>query len=87
MATITTQFRNFKEPTKDQLLRNYFSLPPLPTLDTSGSEKDGSLPVDRVEINAVCELCSCLPGFSVFHVVQVLSLADGQEDSYVSSSL
>jgi TBC1 domain family member 8/9 len=54
MATINTQFRNFKEPTKDQLLRNYFSLPPLPTLDASGSEKDGSLPVDRVEINAVC---------------------------------
>lgn len=55
MATISTQFRNFKEPTKDQLLRNFFSLPPLPTLDTSGSEKDGSLPVDRVETNAVCD--------------------------------
>ena len=54
MATITTQFRNFKEPTKDQLMRNYFSLPPLPALDASGSEKDGSLPVDRVEVNAVC---------------------------------
>ena len=53
MTTISTQFRNFKEPSKDQLLRNFFSLPPLPVLDNSGSEKDGSLPVDRVEINAV----------------------------------
>ncbi|KAF8579906.1 TBC-domain-containing protein [Ramaria rubella] len=53
MATINTQFRNFKEPSKDELLRNFFSLPPLPTLDASGSEKDGSLPVDRVEVNAV----------------------------------
>lgn len=70
MATISTQFRNFKEPTKDQLLRNFFSLPPLPILDTSGSEKDGSLPLDRVEINAVCAFWS-LAGLYILSVMLV----------------
>ncbi|KAF8517918.1 rab-GTPase-TBC domain-containing protein [Hysterangium stoloniferum] len=63
MATINTQFRNFKEPSKDQLLRNFFSLPPLTTLEDL-NPNGGKADSERIEINAV------------------LSVTDGQEDSY-----
>ncbi|KAG8859989.1 hypothetical protein FRB91_005316 [Serendipita sp. 411] len=50
MATISTHLRNYKEPTKDQAQRLFFSLPPEPSPEDVG-------PVDnRFEINAVLQL-------------------------------
>ncbi|KIJ55489.1 hypothetical protein M422DRAFT_24063 [Sphaerobolus stellatus SS14] len=55
MATIVTQFRNFKEPTKDELLRNSFSLPPAPA--QSAASKDGEIVVvDKAEMTVVLTL-------------------------------
>lgn len=47
MSTISAQFRNFREPTKDQLLRNFFSLPPLPAQTADDNV------VDRAEMTVV----------------------------------
>lgn len=50
MTTINTQFRNFKEPSRDQILRIFLSIP---TDDTRG--RDASTEeLEKVEINAVC---------------------------------
>lgn len=50
MATINTQFRNFKEPSREQLLRNFLSIPleETPSRDVPDEE-----PLEKVEINAV----------------------------------
>ncbi|KAH7910290.1 rab-GTPase-TBC domain-containing protein [Hygrophoropsis aurantiaca] len=55
MATISTQLRNFKEPTKEQLTHVFFSIPevtPVPVTEKSGSEED----LEKMEINAVLSL-------------------------------
>ncbi|KAH7920520.1 TBC-domain-containing protein [Leucogyrophana mollusca] len=54
MSTISTQLRNFKEPTKDQLTHVFFSIPEVasvPATDKSGSEE-----LEKMEINAVLSL-------------------------------
>jgi hypothetical protein len=57
MSTISTQLRNFKDPTKEQITEQYFCIPPhdAPT-NTSGSsnEKQAAVEpeVERMEINA-----------------------------------
>jgi len=74
MSTISTQLRNFKEPTKDQLTEIFFSVPPAELSYVS----DGGTPVeklpneepDKMEINAVLSLG-----------------VQGEEDSYVSPRL
>ncbi|KAI0080218.1 TBC-domain-containing protein [Panus rudis PR-1116 ss-1] len=51
MSTISTQLRNFKEPTKEELNHLFFSLPPdVRSYDEKGNEQE------RMEINAVLSL-------------------------------
>lgn len=72
MSTISTQLRNFKEPTKDQLTHIFFSIP-------SNFSPDGS-PRPKSE---KAELESQLESMDIS---AVLSLgAEGEEDSYVCS--
>lgn len=54
MATISTQLRNLKELTKDQLTEAFFSIPPrsIPT-DPEKAPKEG---VEKMDINAVLSL-------------------------------
>ena len=71
MTTISTQLRKFKEPTKEELFRFFFSLPPEEQLQDDGvsvskDEKDSES--HKMDISVV------------------LSLADHTiEDSYVSA--
>jgi hypothetical protein len=71
MSTISTQLRNFKEPTKEQLTEIFFSIPPAELLSTSNGgtpvEKLPNEEPDKMEINAVLSLG-----------------VQGEEDSYVS---
>ncbi|TFY68288.1 hypothetical protein EVG20_g3622 [Dentipellis fragilis] len=54
MATISTQLRNFKEPTKDQHTELFFSIPRTESaISGKGGVDDGH---DRMEINAVLSL-------------------------------
>ena len=52
MATISTQLRNFKEPTKEQLNLLFFSLPL--DAETHGGGANGDL--EKMEISAVLSL-------------------------------
>jgi len=54
MSTISTQLRNFKEPTKDQLTQIFFSIPFVGSLN-EGSNQPSDEP-ERKEINAVLSL-------------------------------
>ena len=70
MSTISTQLRNFKEPSKEQLLHLFFSIP-VPELPITSPPNDGdkhsASDAARMDINAV------------------LSFGEhGIEDSYVS---
>ncbi|KAF8842349.1 TBC-domain-containing protein [Paxillus ammoniavirescens] len=57
MSTISTQLRNFKEPTRDQLLHIFFSIPEvLVTPPAKNGEKSNSGEVEKMEINAVLSL-------------------------------
>jgi TBC1 domain family member 8/9 len=71
MSTISTQLRNFKEPTKEQLTEIFFSIPPAELSSTSNGgtpiEKLSNEEPDKMEINAVLSLG-----------------VQGEEDSYVS---
>ena len=76
MATISTQLRKFKEPTKEELTRIFFALPPQVKLSGESSssgkgkdEQDGSA-TGQMEINAVLSLGQ-----------------EGAEDSYVRPRL
>lgn len=84
MATISTQLRKFKEPTKDELTRIFFSLPPeallSPSLSANGGDSgkgkglaaadDGDAVAGQMEVNAVLSLGQ-----------------EGVEDSYVRHQL
>ena len=54
MATISTQLRNFKEPTKEQLNLLFFSLPV--DAETHGGQKAADNELEKMEINAVLSL-------------------------------
>ncbi|KAH7885777.1 rab-GTPase-TBC domain-containing protein [Phlebopus sp. FC_14] len=57
MSTISTQLRNFKEPTKDHLLHAFFSIPEVPLAPPSKSNKNpGDGEVEKMEINAVLSI-------------------------------
>lgn len=75
MANISTQLRKFKEPTKDELTRLFFSLPPevLAAVEDVGGGKgkgaddqDDAAAKGQMDINAVLSMG-----------------AEGVEDSYV----
>ena len=58
MSTISTALRNFKEPTKDELNRLFFSLPPevqLPSTEHTEGRDDEVSP-KGMDINAVLSL-------------------------------
>jgi TBC1 domain family member 8/9 len=55
MATISTQLRNFKEPTKDHLLHLFFSIPEPETSPKNG-DKHGVPETEKMEINSVLSL-------------------------------
>lgn len=65
MATISTQLRNFKEPTKEQLTQLFFSLPPDPPTngDVSKGEK-GSNELERMEISTTLTVSGEEPSVS-----------------------
>jgi hypothetical protein len=54
MSLISTQLRNFKEPSKDQLTQIFFSLPSVGSLD--GTLKASHEDSEKMEINAVLSL-------------------------------
>lgn len=54
MSTISTQLRNFKEPTKEQLTQLFFALPP--PLDPLEGEKSDVDQLEKMEISAVLVL-------------------------------
>ena len=54
MATISTQLRNFKEPTKEQLNLLFFSLPV--DAETHGGQKAADNELEKMEISAVLSL-------------------------------
>jgi hypothetical protein len=56
MSTISTQLRNFKEPTKDQLTHVFFSIPEALPVPIKNKEKQGSGEVEKMEINAILSL-------------------------------
>jgi TBC1 domain family member 8/9 len=53
MAMISTQLRNFKEPTRDQLTEIFFSLP---SRSSYGDETLTAEGAEKMEINAVLSL-------------------------------
>jgi len=68
MSTISTQLRNFKEPSKEQLLHLFFSIPEVPVTSRSNDGDKHSTPeAERMDINAVLSFGE-----------------HGVEDSYVS---
>lgn len=56
MSTISTQLRNFKEPTKDQLTHVFFSIPEMPPVPLKDTEKQGTGDIEKMEINAILSL-------------------------------
>ncbi|KAK7033909.1 hypothetical protein VNI00_012533 [Paramarasmius palmivorus] len=54
MSTISTALRNFKEPTKEQLTQNFFSLPSTPS--SSPQDVISGEEVEKMDINAVLSL-------------------------------
>ena len=65
MSTISTQLRNFKEPTKEQQTHLFFALTP----ERPAGEKDAEL--EKME----CQASLVLSGEEVFVSVPVCSLA------------
>lgn len=69
MSTISTQLRNFKEPSREQLLHLFFSIPEVPTTSPAKDDDNHSVPeAERMDINAVLSFGE-----------------HGVEDSYVSA--
>ena len=57
MSTISTQLRNFKEPSKEQLLHLFFSIPEPPDISSSkDDDKQGTPEAEKMDINAVLSL-------------------------------
>lgn len=90
MAQISTQLRKFKEPTKEELTRTFFSLPPdVGVLAVSASGSNGSVSSaggsgKEKEKGAGEEGTSGMNGKGQMEINAVLSLGqDAVEDSYV----
>lgn len=67
MSVISTALRNFKEPSKEELTHIFFSIPPVP-------ESVAALqPAEKPSEDDVEKM----------EINAVLSLGDGEEDSYV----
>jgi TBC1 domain family member 8/9 len=74
MATISTQLRNFREPTKEQLTQIFFSLPT-------------TEPSENVKVNKNGEKTP-VPGEETMEISATLTMApEAEEDSYVSVHL
>jgi TBC1 domain family member 8/9 len=74
MATISTQLRNFREPTKEQLTQIFFSLPT-------------TEPSENVKVNKNGEKAP-VPGEETMEISATLTMApEAEEDSYVSVHL
>jgi hypothetical protein len=56
MSTISTQLRNFKEPTRDQLTQIFFSLPPDDSPENGSEAPNREAGAEKMEINAVLSL-------------------------------
>ena len=57
MATISTQLRNFKEPTREQLNLLFFSLPPDVEHRSNGAgEKGSSSDLEKIEVGVILSL-------------------------------
>lgn len=57
MSTISTQLRNFKEPSKEQILHLFFSIPEVPAIPSQADGDKYSPPeAERMDINAVLTL-------------------------------
>ena len=54
MATISTQLRNFKEPTREELNLLFFALPV--DAETHAGRKDANSELEKMEISAVLSL-------------------------------
>lgn len=54
MSTISAQLRNFKEPSRDQLTRLFFCIPPEEPTNDKGKESSNG--PEKIEINAVLSL-------------------------------
>lgn len=55
MSTISTALRNFKEPTKEQITQNFFSLPSVPA-EVGKDARQADEAVEKMDINAVLSL-------------------------------
>ena len=85
MATISTQLRNFKEPTKEQLTQLFFSLPPEPLYNGDPSTPDkGMGELEKMEISAMLtvsgeEPCVSISLKSLLSLVLILlPISDGK---------
>lgn len=85
MATISTQLRNFKEPTKEQLTQLFFSLPPEPLYNGDPSTPDkGMGELEKMEISAMLTVSGEEPCVSIFFqgtlllVLIFLPISDGK---------
>lgn len=56
MATISTQLRNFKEPTREQLNLLFFSLPPDVENRSNGGEKGSTHDLEKIEVGVILSL-------------------------------
>ena len=72
MATISTQLRNFKEPTREELNLLFFALPV--DAETHAGRKDANSELEKMEINAV--LCLGVQGEEDSYVSAFLQWPD-----------
>lgn len=61
MATISTQLRNFKEPTREQLNHLFFAIPPEAETNAAGNGKekekgDAGSELEKIEVGAILSL-------------------------------
>lgn len=54
MSTISTQLRNFKEPTREQLNLLFFALPP--EIENYSKENGSNAELDKIEVGAILSL-------------------------------
>ena len=86
MATISTQLRKFKEPTRDELTRHFFALPPLDEGDAQPQKQQDSSKSGAAATAAASSTNGEERG--EIEINAVLSLGqEGVEDSYVCTCI